>query len=389
MSVWHSLIGQPSALTQLRAAAASAHGSGDPRAMTHAWLITGPPGSGRSIAAVSFAAALVCESQGCGDCPACRAVLNGSHADVDLVRSTTLSHGKDRARQLVARASGAPSMSAWRCFVILDADRMTPAAASTLLKAIEEPTPRAVWVLCAPSPEDLLPTIRSRTRHVALKIPSAADIAEALVSEGVDPATAAFAASASQGHIGRARALAVDEHTRERRMTVLRIPNQLGGLDSAYAAAHELRRIADDDARARNKELDEREAGDLLDSYGQGATGVSAVRVKALARSAMTELNKNQQQRSSRSTRDELDRHFVDLTGLYRDVLVMQLGAGSDLINADLLPLIEKLSSSGDAALTILRIDAISRARSQLAGNVPPALVCEALMVNLLHPVRS
>lgn len=387
MSVWESVVGQREAVRALRAAADAAHGIGDAQAMTHAWLVTGPPGSGRSVAALAFAAALVCADGGCGECPGCHAVLGGRHADVDFVRSTTLSHGKERTKELVARASGAPSVGPWRCFVLEDADRMTEAAANTLLKAIEEPPPRTVWVLCAPSPEDLIPTIRSRTRHVALRIPAPADVAEFLRGEGIAEAMAGFAATASQGHIGRARALALNEHARMRRTMALRIPRQLTGLDAAYAVAHQIRKAAEDDARERDKELDDRESAAMLDAYGQGATGISAGRIRTLARRAMTELHKSQQQRSARSTRDELDRYFVDLLGLYRDVLVLQLGAKEGLINADIRPTIEQLATATDEVGALRRIDAIQAARAQLAGNVSPALVCEALMVQLLHPV--
>jgi DNA polymerase-3 subunit delta' len=355
--------------------------------MTHAWLITGPPGSGRSTAALALAAGLVCPQQGCGACPNCRAVANDSHPDVELVRSTMLSLGKDEIRGLVSRAASAPVTARWRVFVVEDADRMTEAAANTLLKAIEEPAPATVWILCAPSPEDLLPTIRSRTRHIGLRVPAPAAVAALLEVEGVDASMAAFAAHASQGHVGRARALAGDEAVRNRRAKVLRIPGSLSSITDAYQTAAELKRMADEDAKAHAHDIEERESAELLRVYGDGATGVSAARVRSLARRAMADLAKRQQQRSSRSVRDELDRHFVDLLGYYRDILLRQLGVSADIINVDLQPAIDRAAQSGEVADTMLRIDALTAARSQLAGNVPAALVCEALMVQLLHPV--
>lgn len=387
MNVWDRVIGQPAVVEELTAAAAAAHGRGPGRAMTHAWLITGPPGSGRSIAAESFAAALVCDQGGCGGCPDCREALAGSHPDVDLIRSTTLSHSKQQAIELVMKAAGAPTVSHWRVLVVEDADRMTEAAANSLLKAIEEPTERTVWILCAPSGEDLLPTIRSRTRNVKLRVPEPADVAAMLRTEGVDAAMAGFAASASQGHIGRARALATDEVARARRNMVLRIPARLSNLEDAYATAQELKSTADQDAKKHSKDLDAAESDQVLAAYGQGATGVSAAKVRTHARGALSQLAKAQQLRASRSTRDELDRHFIDLLGFYRDVLLLQSESDVHLINADMRPELEKLAGRDDRGLTMQRIDAITSARAQLTGNVPPALVCEALMVQLLHPV--
>ncbi len=387
MSVWDTVVGQPGAVAEFQGAAASAHGHGSAFGMTHAWLVTGPPGSGRSVAAVALAAALVCPDEGCSHCPACRSVLSGSHPDVTVVRSTTLSHGKEATKALVVQAAGSPVTAPWRVMVIEDADRLTEAAADTVLKASEDPAPTTVWILCAPSAEDLLPTIRSRTRHVSLRVPPPVAVAELLEREGVDATMASFAAHASQGHIGRARALATREATRSRRAMVLKVPRMMSGITDAYGMAHDLRKVAEADAKERTKVLDDEESADLLTAYGQGAEGISAGKVKALAGRAMSELTKTQNQRASRSVRDELDRYFVDFLGFYRDVLTVQLGTGQELINVDLRPAIEQAAQSDDTTMTMKRIDAITAARAQLEGNVPPALVCESLMVQLLHPL--
>jgi DNA polymerase III subunit delta' len=303
--------------------------------------------------------------------------------------TTLLSLGKDEIRGLVSRAAGAPVIADWRVFVVEDADRMTEAAANTLLKAVEEPAARTVWVLCAPSPEDLLPTIRSRTRRVGLRVPAAADVAELLVSEGVDPAMASFAAHASQGHVGRARALARDESVRNRRAMVLKIPRTLSSISDAYQTAAELKRLAEQDAKERSKDFADRENRELLQIYGDGATGVSAAKVRSLAKRALSDLAKRQQLRASRSVRDELDRHFVDLIGYYRDVLMVQLGVATEMINVDLRPAIEQAAQTSEVAHTMLRIDALTAARAQLSGNVAAGLVCEAVMVQILHPVAA
>jgi DNA polymerase-3 subunit delta' len=387
VSIWDRLVGQPEAEAQFRAAAASAHGHGSTFGMTQAWLVTGPPGSGRSIAAICLAAALVCPHEGCGVCEVCRTVLAGSNPDVTVVRSTTLSHGKEQTKALVVQAAGTPIVAPWRVLVVEDADRMTEAAANTLLKAIEEPLARTVWILCAPSPEDVIATIRSRTRHVGLRVPSPRAVTDLLVGEGVDPALASFAATASQGHIGRARALATDEAARSRRAMILKVPRLMATITDAYTMAAELRQVAEEDAKLRSKHLDEQENATMLAAYGQGAEGVSAGRVRTLASRSLSELSKTQSQRASRSVRDELDRYFVDFLGYYRDVLMLQLGLDVGLVNVDLRPAIEQAARTDDETATMRRIDAITAARAQLEGNVPPALVCESLLVQLLHPV--
>lgn len=386
--VWDQVVGQPKVVAELQQAVAAAEGSDPAHAMSHAWLITGPPGSGRTTAALAFAASLLCDHQGCGSCNQCMAVLGGDHPDVEMVRSTTLSLGKDTTKQLVAQAAGAPVAGKWRIFVVEDSDRMTEAAANTLLKSIEEPTGQTVWILSAPSPEDLLPTIRSRTRHVALRVPAADAVAQLLISEGIDPGMAAFAAHAAQGHIGRARALAQHEEVRNRRAEVLRLPRELSAITDAYESAADLKQNAEAAAKQRSQELDDKENAELLEVYGAGADGVNATKVKSLAKRALSDLSKKQAQRSSRSVRDELDRNFLDLLGFYRDVLMVQSEVASEPVNLDLVASVEQVAQLGDLNETMMRIEALTLARAQLASNVPPQLVCEALMVQLLHPVR-
>ncbi|HYB47523.1 MAG TPA: hypothetical protein VED20_09235, partial [Streptosporangiaceae bacterium] len=157
-TIFGELTGQDAAVAQLQraAAAASALLAGEhpePGAMTHAWLFAGPPGSGRSVAARAFAAALLCPSGGCGQCASCRQVQAGTHADLMLIRPEGLSYGVKQTRDLVLRAAGAPAGGRWQVVLFEDADRCTEQAANALLKAIEEPAPRTVWLLCAPSAE--------------------------------------------------------------------------------------------------------------------------------------------------------------------------------------------------------------------------------------------
>ena len=263
-SVWSTLVGQRRTVESLRAAA-------DGRGMSHAFVFTGPPGSGRSNAAVAFAAALQCEEQppGCGACHSCHTVLAGSHADVTVVRTDKLSIGVDEVRDLVRRSALAPVGRRWQVMIVEDADRLTDQAGNALLKAIEEPTERTVWMLCAPTVEDLLPTIRSRCRLVTLSTPSAEEVADFLVrTDGIEPSLASYCARASQGHIGRARALARDEGARNRRKEVVSIPAGLTSLASCMNAAQNLLETTQEEADLITGELDARERADLDASYG-------------------------------------------------------------------------------------------------------------------------
>ncbi|MEZ5118001.1 MAG: DNA polymerase III subunit delta' [Candidatus Nanopelagicales bacterium] len=396
MSVWEALVGQEDAVADLRRAVADARGGPDlfespesvsTRAMTHAWLVTGPPGSGRSVAAVTFAAALVCPHDGCGECDSCRQARAGSHPDVEVVRPDRLSYGVEEARRLVRRAANAPTQSHWHVLVIEDADRLTDEAVSALLKAIEEPTPHTVWLLCAPSVEDVLPTIRSRTRLLQLRTPPIPEVAEALVTRfGVDPAMASFAARAAQGHIGRARALATDEQARLRRQEVLRVPFRLRDLPSCFAAAADLLDAATEDAHAITDPIDAREQSDLMRAYGEGSEGVTQARVSRLASAALKDLQDRQKSRRTRTVRDQIDRALVDLLALYRDVLAVQVEAGVPLVNEELRVQLAQLAAATSPDGTLLRMEAVSRARLAMQANVAPLLALEALTVELRDP---
>ncbi|HUV47656.1 MAG TPA: DNA polymerase III subunit delta', partial [Actinomycetes bacterium] len=269
MTVFDAMVGQERARDTLTRAVADAGLPSPGAAMTHAWLFTGPPGSGRSVAARAFAAALVCPDGGCGHCTDCHTALLGSHADVDHVATEAMTISVERARSLVLEASAAPSVARWRVIVLEDADRLTEHANNALLKSLEEPTPHTVWLLCAPSMEDVLPTIRSRCRHVVLTTPTTTDVARHLVErDGVDEAMAAFAARASMGHIGRARGLACDEQARLTRAATLSLPVNVGSLASALLSARELVDAATERGAARTKATDETERIELARGLG-------------------------------------------------------------------------------------------------------------------------
>jgi DNA polymerase-3 subunit delta' len=379
VSVWDDVIGQPEAVSRLTAAAAGTGG------MTHAWLLTGPPGSGRSTAARAFAAALQCSQGGCGECHECRTALSGAHPDVTLVATEHVFLRVEDVRPLVAMAQQRPSLGRWRVIVIEDADRLNDTSGNLLLKAIEEPPPRTVWLLCAPSPEDVLVTIRSRCRYVGLRVPPVADVAALLVRRhGVDPAVAAFAARAASSHVGLARRLATDESARIRRREVLRLPEQISSVGAAVLAAGQLVEVAAEEAKAATAERDARERSVLLHSLGAEGAGTLPPAVRAQVRL----LEENQKRRATRAQRDVLDRAMIDVLSLYRDVLMVQLGAGVDLVNAELAQDIERLARGSTPEETVRRMDAIGVARERVAANVAPLLAVEALMVEL-RPARG
>jgi len=353
--------------------------------MTHAWLFTGPPGSGRSVAARSFAAALLCARGGCGSCAACRQVLAGTHADLMVVRPDGLSYGVKQTRNLVLRAAGAPSGGRWRVVLFEDADRCTEQAANALLKAIEEPAPRTVWLLCAPSGEDLVATIRSRCRVVTLRVPSAEAVAGVLTArDGIDPERALVAARAAQGHIGRARRLATDADARRRREQVLAVPARAASLGPALAAAAALVKTAEEEAKTVTEELDEPERDALRQAFGEGSTGKGVAKAVRGAAGALRDLEDRQKSRATRLKRDSLDRALLDLAGFYRDVLMIQAGAGVELANADHEAELRELASASSPEATLHRIEAIMRCRERLAASVAPLLAVEEMTIALL-----
>ncbi|HET7530843.1 MAG TPA: DNA polymerase III subunit delta' [Mycobacteriales bacterium] len=384
MTAFDTLIGQHDVVETLTAAASSAAAvvRGEPGpGMTHAWLFTGPPGSGRSVAARAFAAALQCPRGGCGECHECRTALSGAHADVEVVSPSGLSYSVADTRQLVARCALAPTQGRWQVTIVEDADRFTEQALNALLKAIEEPPPRAVWLLCAPSPEDLLPTIRSRCRLVALRIPRYDDIARYLEQEGVERSVAAFAARAAQAHVGRARRLATDEEARRRRREVLELPGQVATVAGCFTAAANLVEAARDEAGAITESLDVAETTALKEALGD-VGGRGKARPRGVA-GALSDLEKRQRSRATRTQRDALDRALLDLAAFYRDVLMLQLGAGLDLLNGDLQRSLQRLAESSTPESTLRRIEAVLACREAVDINVAPLLAVEAMAVAL------
>lgn len=406
MTVWDDLVGQEQVSAQLGAAARDADalvtavadrsaGSGTqpqpaPEAsrMTHAWLFTGPPGSGGPTAARAFAAALQCVSPdralggvpGCGFCDGCHTSLIGTHADVQIVRTDLLSIGVKDTRELVRRAQLSPAVGRWQVIVLEDADRLTEGAGNVLLKAVEEPAPRTVWLLCAPSVDDVLPTIRSRCRHLTLRTPPVEAVADVLIRrDGIEPEAAMAAARATQGHIGRARKLATDPRARARRAAVVRMPLRVSDVGGCLKAAQELIDAATEDAKEVSEELDVKETEELKAALGAAQGG----RMPRGTAGVMKDLEDRQKRRRTRTQRDSLDLALTELTGFYRDVLALQLGSRLAIANADAGDALDRLARESTPEATLRRIDAISACREALDSNVAPLLAVESMTMAL------
>jgi DNA polymerase-3 subunit delta' len=386
--VWADVVGQPSVVAELQGAITQ------PAAMTHAWLFTGPPGSGRSVAARAFAAALQCPAGGDGTCHECRTVLAGSHADVHLVKTDGLSIGVAEIRDIVMTAARAPSRGRWQIVIVEDADRMGERAFNAVLKMLEEPPPRTVILLCTPSlhPDDVPVTIRSRCRVVALRTPTVEAVAEVLVRrDGIDSALAAWSAAAAGGHIGRARHLARDESARLARRAVLDIPLSLVSLAACLNAADDLVGSAKDESDKMAAEVDGPETEAVKASLGVGARGPGVAAASRNA-GALKELETRQKRRATRIGRDSLDRALIDLAALYRDALVLASVAGDPGAlglplahpdrRADAVELARRIGAEG----ALQRIDAVLAARTALEQNVKPQIAVEALTVALRLP---
>lgn len=381
-TVFDQLTGQETVVAQLRAAAES-------NRPTHAWLFTGPPGSGRSVAARAFAAAILCERHGCGECASCRQVAAGTHADLLLIRPDGLSYGVKQTRELVLRAAASPVYGGWRAVLFEDSDRATEQAANALLKAIEEPPPRTIWLLCSPSAADLPVTVRSRCRLITLRMPPTAAVAEILCREGVNAAEATDAARASLGHIGRARRLATDPEAAKRRAELLSVPARLTGLGEAFSAAAALVDAAKADALAITQTLDGPEREALRQAFGEGSTGKGVATAVRGSAGALKDLEARQKSRATRTERDSLDLALLDLAAFYRDVLAVQLGAEVELANASRENVLRRLAESSVPGETVRKIEAIMTCRRRLATSVAPLLAVEEMTLTLAGAVCS
>lgn len=379
MSVWDEVVGQEAAVAQFRRAA------GPDGSLAQAWLITGPPGSGRSTAARAFAATLQCENgNGCGNCRACSTVLAGTHPDVRVVATDKLSIAKDEVRSLVQVAQRSPATGNRRVIIVEDADRMSAGTFNVLLKSIEEPPPKTVWMLCAPSAQDLAPTIRSRCRVVNLTVPASDVIAELLVRrDGIEADLADRAARAAQGHIGLALRYATQQGTLEAREKAARTLLGLRGAGAAVLAAQSLVDGATAEATVHADAVAAEERAHFLRS-----AGIEDEKVPPSLRSQLRQLEDGAKSRRTRLVRDVLDRYLLDVHSVLRDVLTTQLGSGSTLVNPGAQEEILHAADTRDQGETLALLEDVQTARARIAGNVPPLLALEALLSRVAVAAR-
>ena len=374
--VWDELLGQPEAIELLQKAVAN-KSSG----VHHAWLFTGPAGSGRSLMARAFAAALQCSENGCGGCRQCSLTMANAHPDINLLATERVQISIDEVRTLVSRSSSSSSMGDYRIAIIEDADRMTERTSNVLLKALEEPEQNTIWMLCAPSVADLLPTIRSRTRNVVLRLPSSEEVAQLLVQrEGVDRELALRSARQAQNHVGMARRLATSSEARSRRTETLREISAITNLSRAMIAAEHLLSVAKRDAQSLAEERDGSERLALMHAYGLSPED----KLPPNLRAEFKTLEENQKRRGTRALRDGIDRIFTDAESFFRDVMSLQLGTGAELINPEFETELIARANSGTTASTIEILDAITQSRQRLAANVRDLLVLEALCTRFI-----
>lgn len=390
--VFSRLVGQDAVEAELLAAAVaargeSAHSGSVAGSMTHAWLVTGPPGSGRSIAALCFAAALQCTSDGvpgCGECRACTTTMAGTHADVRRIIPEGLSIGVDEMRSIVQIASRRPGTGRWQIVVVEDADRLTEGAANALLKVVEEPPPSTVFLLCAPSvdPEDISITLRSRCRHVALVTPGLEAIAAVLMENDALPESQArWAASVSGGHVGRARRLATDEEARQRRERALGLARDAAMPSRAYAAAEDLVATAEAEAKALTEDRNEAETDELKTALGAGGSGKGTAGVMRGTAGALKDLEKRQKSRQTRASRDALDRALIDLATYFRDALLVSSGAtGLQPNHPDMAEKIAAMAAHVPPHQLLRCIEAVLACREALAVNVKPKFAVDAMV---------
>lgn len=364
----------------------------DPRAMSHSWLFTGPPGSGRSYAALDLAAALMCtgvdegKPLGCGECDACQQVLEQhSHTDLVFIQPQELSISVDSVREIITRAATQPTVAAWRVVVIDKADRLTDGAANALLKTVEEPPERTVIVMCSPSadPEDFSQTLRSRCRHLYIPAPSVGAIVKELVDAGAAEGDARLAAITSQRNIGRARRLVNDPAAQKRRTMSINLAEDVFHGSVAFQSVTALINAVTKESKEAHADADEQEIAKLEQAFGAGGRGKGTQKVQRDVNSAVRELKDLQKKRATRRQRDLLDIALIDLAGIYRDALITASGADVQLTHPDFQKLSEELAHRvGEPGLVDCQT-AIARCREQLDQNASPQVAFDGMVGRL------
>lgn len=382
MSVWDSLVGQKPVIDMLSRIA-----QGDPSQITQSWLICGPPGSGRSNMARAFAAALESPDHGMSAEPTrvTQQVLAGTHPDVTVLTTNKVTIGIDQVREIITTSEQMPATAPWRIIIIEDVDRMLERTTNVLLKEIEEPAEHCIWLLCAPSAQDVLPTIRSRTRIVNLAVPSTQAVAGFLTSTtNVEPKVAQRAARLAEGHIGIAKLYATDERVMsDRDELVVGVLNLARASDAVLLAGNLI-----DNAKAQAEADANRITAGQKAEFRRINGLAPSDRIPPKLRGAFNQIAKKDDVKRlvTRRTRDVLDRALNSIASIYRDVAVLQNNAEDSvgLINLENRSSITELSVRLNRAGAVTRLDEVAHARKRLAGNGNPLLVFESLFCALI-----
>ena len=378
--VFRDVVSQPEAVEQLLVS------TGQGSEVHHAWLFTGPPGSGRSQLALAFAASLLCADGGCGTCNSCQMIQSRNHPDVQVLNTERVLISIDEVTEFIEKSIQMPAIGKYRIMVIEDADRMSERTSNLLLKSLEEPPKGTIWMICAPSEADLLPTIRSRVRRVQLKVPTVEAVAQLLVEKyGIGLQLAQQSAAQAQSHVGMARRLASNAGARDRRSQALKAVLSITDIPSAMAVSDSLAKLAESDGAQLTAEQDEAERKALFLAMGVSEES----KLNPSSRAQLRRLEEAQKRRATRSKRDGLDRILIDLMGLYRDVLTVQLGAGEPLINVDLVQEITKLANESTQAQSIHNIEEIEKVRNRMERNVRDIYLLDSLAVTFRRKVSK
>jgi DNA polymerase-3 subunit delta' len=396
-SVAQRLADRPGVQQTILQAARAARGlpGADPRAMSHSWLFTGPPGSGRSHAALAFAAALMCTNVddngpdaelGCGQCDACRSVLETqSHVDLNFWTPQGLTIKVEEVRGVIKDAIALPTSAKYRVIIFDNADRLTAGASNALLKTVEEPSAQTIIIMCAPSadPQDFSQTLRSRCRHLYIPSPSVDYIVEQLVSEGASPNDAHLAALTSLQHVGRARRLVTNPDAQKRRAMAINLAEDVFYGSQAFQSAQALIKLVNDEAKSEGSEREEKEISDLEVAYGAGGKGKGTGRENRDLKSAVKRLNDQHKLRQTRRQRDYLDLVLVDLAGIYRDALMRKVGADVELTHPDFEGLADELAERVSEEGLLACQNAITNCREQMSHNVTQQIAFDGLVGRL------
>ncbi|WP_301205195.1 DNA polymerase III subunit delta' [Corynebacterium stationis] len=396
-SVAQRLADRPAVQEAILQAARAARGlpGADPRAMSHSWLFTGPPGSGRSNAALAFAAALMCTNVdtsgpeaelGCGQCDGCRSVLETqSHPDLKFWTPQGLTIKVEEVRGVIKDAIALPTHAKFRVIIFDNADRLTAGASNALLKTVEEPSAQTVIIMCAPSadPQDFSQTLRSRCRHLYIPSPSVEYIVEQLVSEGASPNDAHLAALTSLRHVGRARRLVTNPDAQKRRAMAINLAEDVFHGSQAFQSAQALIKLVNDEAKSDGAEREEKEVSNLEVAYGAGGKGKGTGRENRDLKSAVKRLQDQHKLQQTRRQRDYLDLVLIDLAGIYRDALMRKVGADVELTHPDFEGLADELAARVSEEGLLACQNAISKCREQMSHNVTQQIAFDGLIGRL------